>query len=91
MPLELSTASVSQVLPCVFGTVDMYSHYHFGPLFVLESADMKDNQQKKGQKSFCFVRNPRNADTARHRAPIQPSPTLDGAWYQQHLETTVGA
>ena len=52
---------------------------------------MKYNQKKKGQKSLCFIRNPRNADTSRHRAPVQPSPTLDGEWYQQYLETAVGA
>jgi len=60
-------------------------------LYALKSAKMKYNQKKKGQKSLCFIRNPRNADTSRHRAPVQPSPTLDGEWYQQYLETAVGA
>lgn len=40
---------------------------------------------------FLIIRKPRNADTARCSAPIQPSPALDGAWYQQHLKTSVGA
>lgn len=91
LPPELLTASVSQVLPYVFGIGDVYSNYCFGPLFALKSTEMEDNQQEKGQKSFCSIRNPRNADTARPRAPIQPSPTLDGEWCQQYLETTVGA
>lgn len=51
---------------------------------------MKDNQEKRGQ-SFYFIRKSKNVDTARHRAPIQSSPALDGERYQQHLETTVGA
>lgn len=69
----------------------MYSNYGVGPLFALESAEMKDAQQEKGQENFCFIKSSRNTETGRHRTPIQPSPALGEELYQQHVETTLGS
>lgn len=91
LPSELLTVSVDQIKACVFEMVCVYSNHCLPPLFTLKSAEMKDNQEKRGQKSFYFIRKPKNFDTARHRALIQSSPTLDGERYQHQLETTVGA
>lgn len=90
MPPDVSAASGSQVLP-IFAMGDLHSNYGFGPLLSLKSAEMKDKQQEKDQKNFCFIRNSENTETARHRTPIQPSPTLGGELYQQYVETTVGS
>lgn len=89
MPPELSTASVNQVLPYVLGMGDVFSNYCFSPLFALKSAEMKDGR-KKARSSFVLLETLEML-TQQQRAPIQPSLTLDGEWYQQYLETAVGA
>lgn len=91
LPSELLTVSVDQIKASVFEMVCVYTNHCLLPLFTLKSAEMKDNREKRGQKSFYFIRKPKHFDTARRRALIQSSPTLNGERYHHQLETTVGA
>lgn len=90
LPPELSTASVSQVLPyvleqrrCIVTSASAF-YLHWNQL------KWKITSRKKARSPFVLLETLEML-TQQDRAPIQPSLALDGERYQQHLEITVGA